>query len=365
MMAPQFGKAGRKGLATEALDWLVRLRFEDPSPETLSAWMFWLEQDGAREAYDSALEAWSLGGLAEMNRPNRLELAADRYDASIPISAWLQKRRLGLRRWAPPAAAGITIAAACILGWSHWESAPSEPARVLSTLRAGREDARLSDGSLIRLGAMSAVKVDYSRHRRAVSLDRGEARFQVAHDRTRPFIVSTPLGKVTAVGTAFNINIVSNAVELLVTEGVVKVDPAFGQPGDKSTAYDNWLQIRAGQRLKIDGASRILIRSEAGTTPSRTWQDGRLEYRDEPLEAVIQDVNRYAARPIRLAEPSLGKLTYTGTVLLNSADSWVYGLIGAFPVAVREQNGSVVLTRAVVPAPVAAKSPLHPAAPAA
>ncbi len=153
---------------------------------------------------------------------------------------------------------------------------------------------------------MSAANVSYNRHRRAVSLERGEAVFEVAHDRSRPFVVSTPLGEITAVGTAFNIDIVDSAVELLVTEGVVKVDPKFSQPDGKPSLKENWLQVSAGQRLQIDGARKRLVLYEPGATPSRTLRDGRLEYRDEPLQSVIQDVNRYALHPIRLHEASIG-----------------------------------------------------------
>jgi transmembrane sensor len=333
-------------LATQALDWLIRLRFDDVSGETLSAWTEWLEQPGAPEAYDEALNTWSLGGLAPIARPSERALAKDRYTAAIPIADWLEKSRTVQVRWWPLAAAIALAVLGALGGWTWWDARGTEPLRALATMRAGHQDARLSDGSEIHLGAMSAVKVSYSRRRRTVSLQHGEALFEVAHDRSRPFVVSTPLADVTAVGTAFNIDIESGSEELFVTEGVVKVDANFGQSGTRTSPKSGWVQISAGQRLQIDAAGKKLILYEAGASPSRTWRDGRLEYRNEPLLSVIQDVNRYALHPIHLRESGLGKLAYTGTVLLSAADSWVYGLAGAFPVTVQLEHGDIILNRA-------------------
>ncbi|MEH3160166.1 MAG: FecR domain-containing protein [Sphingomonas taxi] len=64
---------------------------------------------------------------------------------------------------------------------------------------------RLDDGSTVTLGAQTVLTVGFTRERRQLALERGEALFEVAHDRSRPFVVQTPFGAVTAVGTAFDV----------------------------------------------------------------------------------------------------------------------------------------------------------------
>jgi transmembrane sensor len=339
-----------RDMKAEALEWLVRLRCGDVTQETITSWTAWLAEEGATEVYDTVVEAWTLAGMAPAERPTLRELADDRYDGSVSVAKWLQQRRNKFTHlWRIAAVVALGLLG---LSGTWWAATDAEPKQALSTSRAESRNAALSDGSQIRLGAMSAVSVSYSRHRRAVSLTNGEATFEVAHDRLRPFVVSTPLADVTAVGTAFNIDLVDGAVELVVTDGVVKVDPAFSRSGGEAP-----LKIAAGQRLHIDGVRRRLVVYETGVTPSRSWRDDRLEYRGEPLESVIQDVNRYTLHPIHLDEPSIGKLAYTGTVQLNAVDSWVYGLPGAFPVSVQLRNGRVSLSLSQSSASKAPRTP--------
>ena len=87
----------------------------------------------------------------------------------------------------------------------------------------------LADGSVIHLNTDSLVLVDFSDSRRDIHLLRGEAHFEVAHDEKRPFIVKVDNNTVTAVGTAFNVQITSaNHLELLVTDGKILLQNEAG-----------------------------------------------------------------------------------------------------------------------------------------
>ncbi len=61
--------------------------------------------------------------------------------------------------------------------------------------------------------------------------------------------------------------------------------------------------------------------------------------------SVIENVNRYSARPIRLTDPALGKLTFTGTVEVDTIDSWVSALPRVFPVRVDTYPDRLELAR--------------------
>ena len=50
---------------------------------------------------------------------------------------------------------------------------------------------------------------------------------------------------------------------------------------------------------------------------------GVLLFQSEPLSRVLQDVNRYAPKPITLDDPSIGDLMITGTVVRNDVSGWV------------------------------------------
>ena len=81
----------------------------------------------------------------------------------------------------------------------------------------------MEDGSTIALNTNSRVNIDYSGERRVVQLLRGEASFDVAKSPQRPFVVYAGSGLIWAVGTAFNVRYTSDLVDVIVTEGIVKV----------------------------------------------------------------------------------------------------------------------------------------------
>lgn len=314
-------------VAAEAREWFVRLLDEDVSVEELSCWQAWLSRSPAhRDAYDRVADAWSLGGEGAA-RPSVAELAADRYDGSTPVARWKGVRRPAFR----PALIAASLAVAVLGGSVALFAVPGGEAQAITTARAEHKQQVLADGSQVQVGALTGVQVRLSDRRREVKLDRGEAFFRVAQDGERPFVVKTPFGAVTATGTAFNVDVGEEQLCITVTEGAVVVRPGglFAKP----------VRVSAGQRLVADADGMVV----AAAPSLVTWTQGRLEYRGEPLRSVVEDVNRYAERPIVLRDPAVGELAYTGTVRLDATGDWAKGLPAAFPLDVVPGDGGVIV----------------------
>ena len=227
-----------------------------------------------------------------------------------------------------------SVAIAVIGGAAAFNAMPAGEAQAITTARAEHKQTALADGSQVQVGAMTGVQVRLSEQRREIKLDRGEAFFRVARDESRPFVVKTPFGAVTAAGTAFNVDVGSEQLCITVSEGAVVVRPSglFSRP----------VRVEAGQRLVAD-VSGVTV----AAAPSQvTWTQGRLEYRGEPLRAVIEDVNRYAEHPVVLRDPAVGELAYTGTVRLDATGDWAAGLPAAFPLDVTPGEGGVIVLSA-------------------
>jgi transmembrane sensor len=330
-----------------AREWFVRVLKEDVGREELLAWAEWLDADERhRAAYERVETAWALMQSAEVREPTSEELALDHYNLDLSVAQWRQAQRGRLRLISPLAAALGAVLLLALAG-GLWTAARIHPSQQFKTQRAQHMEARLADGSRVRLGAMTTLKVAFEGHQRTVGLNAGEALFQVAHDRRRPFVVHTPLGKITAVGTAFDVDIESLAVTLTVTEGVVSVapDPNLDAVREDPAAR-SVIQIRAGQRLRMERDGPRLILALSDDQQGAAWTSGRLEYRNASLRSVIEDVNRYATTPIIMADADLANLQYTGTVQLQSADTWVLGLPVAFPLTVElNDHGQFILRR--------------------
>ena len=75
------------------------------------------------------------------------------------------------------------------------------------------------------------------------------------------------------------------------------------------------------------------------------WQGGSLTYVDEPLRVVVARINRYSNHNVRLDDPALGELHFTGTVFQTQVEEWALGLQRVFPIhAVVQTDGSIALT---------------------
>lgn len=330
--------AGR--VEAQALAWFLKLRIDDVSYEDIAAWEAWLNANPRHAAaYDKAAEAWNLASQVPMGPAGEAELIYDSYDGAVSARQWRRPR------WSTPAwiatgaiAASLFIATAVTVVPLLREPDPS-PTQV-ATARGQREAVLLSDGSKMVLGGMAAVEVRYTKRERQLLLERGAAAFEVAHGKPQRFVVKTRLADVTAVGTAFDINVKSRALILAVSDGAVKVDlhPLTG----RGTFGAQPLRVSAGQILTVgpDG-----FRVQAGALLRGGWMEGWLGYRNEPLWSVIEDVNRYADKPIRLQDTSLGELTYTGTIELSNTNAWITALPNIFPVEVRRTPEAIMIEK--------------------
>lgn len=111
---------------------------------------------------------------------------------------------------------------ALVVGWSLLQ--PPGYSAEYRTAIGEQQDVSLPDGSSILLNTHTSLNVQFSKERRSVFLDAGEAHFEVAHDPDRPFVVATKVGVVRAVGTAFTVYVRDDEeTEGTVTDGVVEV----------------------------------------------------------------------------------------------------------------------------------------------
>lgn len=323
-----------RDVRAEARDWLMRLQSEDLSTEEIVGWETWIGEDVAHQvAYDAVSEAWALASMTEIRRPTALEMLRDEYNGAVPIRVWSRRRPPVRLAWAASVAA-VAVLALGALGWTAWNAAGDEAARQFATGVAEHNQVMLSDGSDVRMAAMTDLQVDFDRGRRDIALKRGEALFKVAHDKSRPFVVATRQAEITAVGTAFDVHILPSETVVSVTEGVVRVVPAGGRAP---------VRVAAGHRLTASRAGVRIAEIGVDTLSSTPWLEGRLEYRNQPLSDVLQDVNRYARTQLVLGDAAAGRLDFTGTVQIASVEDWAHALPGVFPLRVENAGGKVVV----------------------
>ena len=353
-------------LVLEAGEWLIRLRDNEVAPQVIAEWERWLAADpNHRQAFVQVQTLWeAVGQVESLPWPSDAEVLNDRYSAEEPVAAWRQRahsarprvrviaRRLarGVTRHRYAAAAMVLIALGAGLTWRtariFWPAA-LESGLTLETGTAENRRFPLSDGSTVYLGGASRVTVTLTAAHRSLSLDRGEAFFEVAKDPARPFTVQAGAAQVTAVGTAFDVRRSDEGVLVAVTHGVVKI-AALDLPTPSADSAVHETQLHAGQAAEFSKTGWSV--PVTASVPSMTaWRDGTLQYSSEPLRSVVAELTRYSDVPVEIADPEVGDVRVTATVFESNVRGWLEGLEQALPVEVEFGKDRIVISKRSIP----------------
>jgi transmembrane sensor len=324
-----------------AADWLVRLQSTAVSIEDTLAWQAWLRADTTNAQAFARLEEISqvLRDVPAPSAVSARQFARDRYDASVPIKDWSQPHVP--RTWV---ALAVAVSFAIFLAVAFWKTAP--PGNSFATLIGETRNVALADGSTITLGGDTRIEVMLSDKERNIELTKGEALFVVAKDAARPFKVRAGDATVVAVGTAFNVERDSDRSVVSVTEGRVVVEPvthflpAFVLQEFKPKLRS--VRLNVGQQTTAGSAG---IEEPTKMVDAATgWRIGHLAFHLQPLRYVLEDVNRYARKPIVLENGQMGELMITGTVEWGNITGWVKSLERAFDLQATEDADQITLS---------------------
>jgi transmembrane sensor len=278
-----------------------------PSDQDLEIAADWADRlPDLTQAQRAELEAWlaSAPGRAaafalmrDTQRDTALVEAAERVRAA---PAAKRSMRMGL------IAAGVALVAglSTVTLVRPYLTAADAPLELATPLGA-RAEHQLSDKSVVTLAADSGVSVRYSRAARDVSLKKGDAVFAVAKDAKRPFRVQAGDTQVTAVGTTFEVELVSDAVQVRVFDGVVRVNR---DGAERRVGKGEWLMLVA---------DRAPVQGRLGADSYQAWRSDWLDADSLPLKYVIARLNRYTAQSVALHDPALGDLKVTGRFKLD------------------------------------------------
>lgn len=331
----------------EAARWTLR-QDRGLSPEEQDAFSQWL----ASAPENGAAWAEQRWGWNELDRLAGLE--ASRH--TEPDCDLLAEKR---RNWLPFLAPLTAAAALVALGLFFWAGpartvAPThtEPSRAATepTPLAMIEERTLPDGSVVALNRGASLSLRFTPGERRVLLEKGEAFFKVAKDRSRPFVVQADKVSVQAVGTAFNVQLGENAVEVLVTEGQVGVSRRSGATEQEGASHAGWtLPVSLGQRAVVPlDPTTAAPRAEPLMTEEidarLSWQPRLLDFTDAPLSEIVAAFNRHNPVHLSLRDPSLDTLRLSTTFRSDNLEGFLRLLQSDFAIrAERTASGEIEL----------------------
>lgn len=248
-----------------ACDWIILLDSDVITSEQRADFVRWLNREPENAiAFEEMSQLWAridtLGSLAEETEelfpisPGQLRPATkSRY-----FGQWVLAALLFI----------VVMCGGIILGLPSPETMKHQ--QFVTALNQNHRVVA-ADGSVIELGPMSAIDLNYSKAERQIHMQRGSVLFRVAPDEQQPFVVKIGKVSVQALGTRFRIVGNASAVEIQVMEGSVR----FSSGADQSESFHNstagqaatTLALSAGQSLSYSAETRTI---KLGTLPQNT-----------------------------------------------------------------------------------------------
>lgn len=325
----QFTEGDDSSVEAAAARWFARSRSGLMTAEETSDLGQWLQSDARHaRAYEEVEGAWSLVERVRLD-PRILLVREQAVSRGRRARATIVAVRA--------AALAVFILAGAAVGWGVMRPAPST---TYATKTGETSILTLADGSKVTLDTASAVKVwGRKRGERKLELVSGRAFFEVAKNKSRPFVVHVGRGSVTALGTSFDVRLRPRGMRVVLVEGKVEVRPVAPLPASQP------VMMTAGEEVVNEGGSLRVNR--ANTEQETSWVRGTLVFEERPLRDVVAELNRYSEDKIQIVDPAVGDKpisavlkTGDATMLLSAIESMKVGRI--------ERRGD----RVVIAAPV-------------
>jgi transmembrane sensor len=310
-----------RDVADQAAEWAARIDGGAVDPDKDPQLQRWLGEDPRRRGALLRAEA----ALSFIDRGRAL---AGVIAKPNPRPIWIRRKFLF---------AGASLAAA-VVGIAVVMTGPHGYHTGLGEIR----QLPLSDGSVIAINTQSAVEVAMQPDVRRVTLTRGEAWFQVAHDKNRPFVVSAGRIRVRAVGTAFSVRRYDDGADVQVMEGVV----------------ETWTEGEESLRVKVVAGSRAHVAEYEAPKPvpasadiqrSLAWREGQIVLEGQTLDEAVAQFNRYNAKKLVIADRSLAAEKLVGQFRATDPRNFAEAVATTLGARIDEVGDMIRLSRAAQP----------------
>lgn len=226
-----------------------------------------------------------------------------------PIDIFRQRANR-YRIWMAAATVAMLIA---MSGWLYNIVSDSEPAFIVASNNSGIvQKVTLPDGTIINLNTCSRLTYpeNFSGKSREVFLD-GEAYFDVAHDKSHPFIVRAGELKIRVLGTKFNVNASTLVPQITATLIEGSIEAATGKKN---------ILMKPNQQLKYDTSSgRVSLTELTNASREIRWTQNVWVLSDTPLLDICQRLEQqFNIKIIIMNDELIGK-SFTGEFYTNES----------------------------------------------
>lgn len=209
---------------------------------------------------------------------------------------------------------------------------PAEQQVLLQAMNEVKKDT-LSDNSIITLnkGAALSYPTAFKGTQRKVEL-KGEAFFEIAPDKTKPFIIDVDDVQVKVVGTSFNIKSNDSLTEIIVSSGIVQV-----------THNTETIELKKGEQAVITASDNRIQKSTSTDKLFNYYISHSFVCDNTPLWKLVDKLNEAYGVNITIARKELRAMPLTVTFDDESLNTILDILSQTLMLKVTRDNNDIIL----------------------
>jgi len=312
-----------------AVEWFTLMRGPHDDDER-RAFEDWLSEPQNAQAYESVVATWDQSmfvARTDIGRGRNLDRARSRRGPLILVAASIGVLAL--------VSGGVLVAR-----HRPWSGPLGETQAVeIAADQAQRRTVRLGDGSQLTLDRGASVRDLSSTVERHFVLMRGRARFDVARDARRPFVVDAGTGRIIAHGTEFDVSVEDRTIRVVLLRGVVEVR----RRDQRGLSTDRPRFLHPGEQV-IVGIDRIAEPSPADAQ-MLGWPDTMISFDDVPLSRAIDIFNQSSERKIELAGAGVAARPLSGAFRRDDPEAFAQAVAASLDLIVDHATPGIIVLR--------------------
>ena len=226
-----------------------------------------------------------------------------------------------------------------------------------STKTGEQTSFNLPDGSFVHLNTNSLLTISFSNNHRQLNLIKGEALFDVAKDKSRPFSVTSGQQSFTALGTIFNVQKSdNNHLELIVTEGRVLIADSNESLPVLTKKIANTSRNHQQNNIVVAGEKAVIINkiqlpksiiSPQALSQELAWQKGMLIFDGESLKTALDEISRYTDVTFTIEDQDIAERKVAGYFKADDVETLLASMSINFELNYTKINhNNVLITKA-------------------
>ncbi len=283
--------------------------------EEIALFKKWLsESDENRNEFSKLKKLWNV------YEDYQKALLIDEKKAYKNVSRKLSKsRKLNFGKQLQRVAAVLFLPVLLISGWTYYNAIKIQKQytavyNTAETPLGMRSSLTLPDGTKVWLnsGSKLTYPIVFGSKSRTVTLS-GEAYFEVEKSKSWPFIVEAQNFSVMVLGTSFNCTAYPEDLnaEVALVEG--KVD-LFNKSATRIET------MNPGELIEFNNKTQDFYKSKADLNKYIAWKTGRLMFRDDKMNVVVEKMERWYNVDIEIMDKEISSYVYTATFIDESLD---------------------------------------------